>query len=87
MRRRITLYIGGMAVDLSDDSFILFNWAFEDLMHLPQGKGGGAVIQRYPDRVRPVPVRSPQELADVDRPEDLEVLRALGKGRPEPDPI
>lgn len=31
MRRRITLYIGGTAVDLSDDSFILFNWAFEDL--------------------------------------------------------
>lgn len=62
-------------------------WAFEDLMHLPQGKGGGAVIQRYPDRVRLVPARSPQELADVDRPEDLEMLRALGKGRPEPDPI
>lgn len=62
-------------------------WAFEDLMHLPQGKGGGAVIQRYPDRVRLVPARSPQELADVDRPEDLEVLRTLGKGRPEPDPI
>ena len=31
MRRRITLYIGGSPVDLSDDSFILFNWAFEDL--------------------------------------------------------
>ena len=31
MRRRITLYIGGTAVDLSDDSFILLNWAFEDL--------------------------------------------------------
>lgn len=31
MRRRITLYIGDSPVDLSDDSFVLFNWAFEDL--------------------------------------------------------
>ena len=64
-----------------------YQWVKLSRAYLPQGKGGGAVIRRYPDRVRPVPVRSPQELADVDRPEDLEMLRALGKGCPEPDPI
>lgn len=31
MRRRISLYIDGNLVDLNDDSFILFNYAFEDL--------------------------------------------------------
>ena len=31
MRRRISLYIGGMPVDLDDQSFILFNYTQEDL--------------------------------------------------------
>lgn len=52
-------------------------WAFEELKQLPQGKGGGAVIRRYPDRVGLVPARHPWELADVDRPEDLEAMEAF----------
>lgn len=31
MRRKVTLYIGGRKADLSDDSFILYNWQYEDL--------------------------------------------------------
>ena len=31
MRRKLTLYIDGKAADISDDSFVLFNWAFTDL--------------------------------------------------------
>lgn len=31
MRRKISLYIGGLKADLDDESFILFNYAMEDL--------------------------------------------------------
>lgn len=31
MRRRITLYIGDMAADLDDQTFILFNWTAEEM--------------------------------------------------------
>ena len=31
MRRRIDLYIAGTLADLSDQSFVLFNYAFADL--------------------------------------------------------
>lgn len=52
-------------------------WAFGELMQLPQGQGGGAVIRRYPHRVGLVPAGRAEELADVDRPRDLEILEAL----------
>lgn len=52
-------------------------WAFGELMQLPQGQGGGAVIRRYPHRVGLVPAGRAEELADVDRPRDLETLEAL----------
>lgn len=48
---------------------------FEELCNLPEGKGGGAVIQRHPEAVRLVNVSSPLELEDADTPEDLERLR------------
>ena len=50
-------------------------WAFEELLHLPQGKGGGAVAKQHPDQVDFLEACSAAELADVDRPEDLELLR------------
>lgn len=49
-------------------------WAFPELRNLPEGKGGGVVIIKYPDRLRTVEVRDPCELRDVDTPEDLEEL-------------
>jgi molybdenum cofactor cytidylyltransferase len=51
-------------------------WAFDALQALPQGKGGNVLLRQYPDRVRYVQARQPEELLDVDRPEDLEALRA-----------
>lgn len=51
---------------------ILFpKWAFSELMTLPQGKGGGYLTKKYPERVRFVPVRDKKELMDIDTPEDL----------------
>ena len=49
-------------------------WAFPELLNLPEGKGGGVVIKKYPERLRTVSVRDMYELKDVDSPEDLEEL-------------
>ena len=49
-------------------------WAFPELRNLPEGKGGGAVIKKYPERLRTVSVRDMYELKDVDSPEDLSEL-------------
>lgn len=49
-------------------------WAFEELLHLPPGKGGGLVAQKYPEQVRTVPVRDAYELKDVDTQDDLRIL-------------
>ena len=50
------------------------NWSFPELLNLPEGKGGGAVIKKYPARLHTVTVRDMYELKDVDSPEDLEEL-------------
>lgn len=47
---------------------------FEELLHLPVGKGGGAVVKKHPDWVRTVEVGSERELIDVDTPEILAKL-------------
>ncbi len=50
-------------------------WTFPELMNLPEGKGGGVVIKKYPEHIRTVQVRDKYELKDVDSPEDLQELR------------
>lgn len=58
---------------------VLFpKWAFDALRNLPQGKGGSAVIQKNPGRVRLVPARDGYEMLDVDSPEDLLRLEQIG---------
>ena len=49
-------------------------WAFGELENLPEGKGGGVIIKKYPERLRTVSVRDKYELMDVDTPEDLAFL-------------
>lgn len=49
-------------------------WAFPELQSLPEGKGGGLVIKKYPERLRTVNVRDMYELKDVDSPENLKEL-------------
>ena len=57
---------------------VLFpSWAFSELMNLPEGKGGGAVIKNHPNEVCRVSVSNPFELADVDTRETLELLKGL----------
>lgn len=51
---------------------ILFpRWAFAELSALPEGKGGGFLAKKYPERVRLHSVRDPYELMDVDTREVL----------------
>ncbi len=52
-------------------------WAYPELLNLPEGKGGGAVIKRHPQQVRLLPVADPLELADTDSPEELEQLKRV----------
>ena len=47
---------------------------FPELLNLPEGKGGGAVIKQHPELVRPVEASDPRELVDVDTPEILAQL-------------
>ena len=49
-------------------------WAFPQLLDLPEGKGGGVVIKKYPEHLHMVNVRDMYELKDVDSPEDLSEL-------------
>ena len=49
-------------------------WAFPELRALPDGKGGGFVAKKYPERLRTVNVRDKYELMDVDCPDDLQKL-------------
>ena len=54
---------------------ILFpKWAFPELLTLPEGKGGGFLAKKYPERVRTLPVRDKYELMDADTPETLQAL-------------
>lgn len=55
---------------------VLFpRWTFEQLRNLPEGKGGGWIIQQHPQSVEGVTVSNPYELTDADTPETLEFLR------------
>ena len=53
-------------------------FTFDELLHLPPDKGGGAVVKKHPELVRTVEASRAQELVDVDTPEILaELLRSL----------
>ena len=56
-------------------------WALPLLASLPEGKGGGAIIKKYPERVHTLSVRDKAELMDIDTPEDLKILQAIWAGR------
>ena len=49
-------------------------WTFDQLMNLPEGKGGGVIARKYRERVRTIPVRNEYELMDADDREMLEQL-------------
>ena len=47
---------------------------FEQLLCLPEGKGGSVLLKRYPDCIQNVSAVSPLELADADTPQMLAQL-------------
>ena len=47
---------------------------FPELLNLPVGKGGGAVVKKHPEWVDTVEVSDPRELVDVDTPDILASL-------------
>ena len=54
---------------------VLFpKWTFEELACLPQGKGGGFLAKKYPERVQTIRAQDQFELMDTDTPEDLAFL-------------
>jgi len=66
------------AYEDTEGSPVLFpSWAFPELKTLPEGKGGGVVIKKYPHAVCRVAIANPFELADADTPETLELLKGL----------
>lgn len=68
------------AYEDNEGSPVLFpSWAFPELLDLPEGKGGGVVIQNHPHDIVRVFVSDPFELADADTPETLELLRQLSR--------
>ena len=44
---------------------------YDELLHLPDGKGGGYVIQQHPAYVQYLPISNSDELEDIDTHEDL----------------
>ena len=63
--------------DTPGSPVIFPEWAFEELMSLPEGKGGSDIIKKYPERVRTINVRDMFELKDADCPDDLKELLEL----------
>ena len=55
------------------------SWAFPELKNLPEGKGGGVLIEKYIHEVMRVAIADPFEMADADTPETLQLLRQLAK--------
>ncbi len=60
------------ACDGTPGSPVLFpSWTFEELKSLPEGKGGGFLIKKYPERLHLLNVQDMYELKDIDSPSDL----------------
>lgn len=55
---------------------------YNELLHLPQGKGGGYVIQQHPELIHYVEIDDPNELKDIDTKEDFDTLQSIKKHKP-----
>lgn len=57
---------------------VLFDQAyFDELLRLPEKAGGSHVLRSYPEHVQYVTAEVPEELMDVDTPEELKRLETL----------
>ena len=50
---------------------------FNELLNLPEHKGGGFLIKKYPAQVIAVPEQDKYELYDIDTPDDIIRLSAI----------
>lgn len=50
---------------------------FNELLNLPEHKGGGFLIKKYPAQVIAVPAQDKYELYDIDTPDDIIRLSAI----------
>ena len=57
--------------DILGSPVIFPKMTYDDLLQLPEGKGGGYVIQQHPGYVQYLPISNSNELEDIDTPEDL----------------
>ncbi len=58
--------------DKTPGSPVIFpQWTFENLLHLPEDKGGNYVIKQHPDSISYLPIANSYELEDIDTPEDF----------------
>ena len=54
---------------------------YDELLHLPEGQGGGYVIKQHPDLLHYLSVDDKNELEDIDTPEDFFRLQKIYKNR------
>ena len=52
-------------------------WSFDELLTLPEGKGGNVVVKKHPELLKTVEAFNANELKDVDTVEDLEELLGM----------
>lgn len=57
-------------------------WAFNELLTLPEGKGGISIIKNHGEKCKSQPVFDPFELMDTDTPEVLEKLQQHALNQP-----
>lgn len=53
---------------------------FDELLHLPEGKGGNIIIQKNEKYLCPVEVQNEYELMDIDTVEDLDNIKKIFMG-------
>lgn len=51
------------------------NWTFDELLALPEGKGGSIIILKHPEHLRTITTQDMYELKDVDTTEALKSLQ------------
>lgn len=54
-------------------------WTFQELLSLPEGKGGNLLLKKYPEKVKEVLADHEYELMDADTPETLVELLEIYK--------
>lgn len=54
---------------------------FEELLNLPEGKGGNVVVKKHPEHLILIPVSEAYELQDIDTVDDFEKIKKIVEKR------